>query len=65
LLQGLTRQDWQAAAQCLQAHEATATLPDKVQLLSGQEINRKLKARLQELPNAPDTTCSWLAAWMW
>jgi nitric oxide reductase activation protein len=54
LLQGLTRQDWQAAAQCLQAQltsavidEATATLPDKVQLLSGQEINRKLKARLQ------------------
>jgi hypothetical protein len=61
LLQGLTRQDWQAAAKYLQQQltpavidEATATLPAEVQSLSGQDINRKLKARIQELPRAVD-----------
>jgi hypothetical protein len=61
LLQSLTRKDWQDAAKYLQTQltpavidEATATLPAEVQPLSGQEINRKLKARLQELPQAID-----------
>ncbi|RZK99504.1 MAG: hypothetical protein EOO62_24755, partial [Hymenobacter sp.] len=61
LLQSLTRQDWQAAANYLQTQltpavidQATATLPAEVQPLSGQEINRKLKARIQELPQALD-----------
>lgn len=61
LLQSLTRQDWQAAAQYLRTQltpaiidQATATLPAEVQPLSGQEINRKLKARIQELPKALD-----------
>ena len=61
LLQSLTRQDWQAAAHYLLAQltpavidAATASLPAEVQPLSGQEINRKLKARLQVLPQALD-----------
>jgi hypothetical protein len=61
LLQSLTRQDWQTAAHYLQTQltpavidQATATLPAEVQPLSGQEINRKLKARIQELPKALD-----------
>jgi hypothetical protein len=61
LLQSLTRQDWQAAARYLQTQltpavidQATATLPVEVQPLSGQEINRKLKARIQQLPRALD-----------
>ena len=61
LLQGLSRQDWQAAAHYLQQQltpavidEATATLPAEVQQTSGQAINRKLKARIQELPRAVD-----------
>jgi hypothetical protein len=61
LLQSLTRQDWQQAATYLQQQltpavidEATATLPPEIQPLSGQDINRKLKARLQELPHAVD-----------
>ncbi|TDN37172.1 hypothetical protein E4631_06980 [Hymenobacter sp. UV11] len=61
LLQSLTRQDWQTAAKYLQTQftpavidEATATLPPEIQPLSGQEINRKLKARLQQLPAAVD-----------
>ncbi len=61
LLQSLTREDWQTAAKYLQAQltpavidQATATMPAEVQPLSGQEINRKLKARLQQLPQAID-----------
>ncbi|HET9503807.1 MAG TPA: hypothetical protein VFO93_09710 [Hymenobacter sp.] len=61
LLQSLTRQDWQNAATYLQQQltpavidEATATLPAEVQPLSGQDINRKLKARIQALPRAVD-----------
>ncbi|WP_151089024.1 hypothetical protein [Hymenobacter baengnokdamensis] len=61
LLQSLTRQDWQAAAQYIQAQltpavidEATATLPAEIQPISGQEINRKLKQRIRELPKAVD-----------
>ncbi|MVN75240.1 hypothetical protein GO988_02775 [Hymenobacter sp. HMF4947] len=61
LLQSLTRADWQATAKYLQTQltpavidEATATLPAEIQPLSGQEINRKLKARVQELPQALD-----------
>ena len=61
LLQSLSRQDWQDAAHYLQQQftpavidEATATLPTEIQGLSGQDINRKLKARIQELPRAVD-----------
>ena len=61
LLQGLSRQDWQDAAHYLQTQltpaiidQATATLPAEIQPLSGQDINRKLKARIQELPRAVD-----------
>jgi hypothetical protein len=61
LLQSLTRADWQATAKYLQTQltpavidQATATLPAEVQALSGQEINRKLKARIQQLPKALD-----------
>jgi hypothetical protein len=61
LLQSLTRQDWQDAAKYLQQQltpavidEATATLPAEIQPLSGQDINRKLKARIQALPRAVD-----------
>jgi hypothetical protein len=61
LLQSLTRQDWQQAATYLQQQltpavidEATATLPTEIQSLSGQDINRKLKARIQALPRAVD-----------
>lgn len=34
--------------------EATASLPAEIQPLSGQDINRKLKARVQALPRAID-----------
>ena len=61
LLQGLSRQDWQTAARALQAQitpavidEATARLPTEIQNLSGQDLNRKLKTRIQELPEAVD-----------
>ncbi|MBD2767987.1 hypothetical protein IC235_08785 [Hymenobacter sp. BT664] len=61
LLQGLSRAQWQEAGQYLQAKltpavidEATAKFPPEIQSLSGQDINRKLKARIQELPKALD-----------
>ena len=61
LLQSLSREQWQEAAKYLQAKltpaiidEATAKLPAEVQGLSGKDINRKLKARIQELPKAID-----------
>jgi hypothetical protein len=61
LLQGLSRQDWQTAARYLQTQltpavidEATAKLPTEIQELSGKDLNRKLKARIQELPKAVD-----------
>jgi hypothetical protein len=61
LLQGLSRQDWQTTAKYLQTQltpavidEATAKLPAEIQGLSGKDINRKLKARIQELPKALD-----------
>jgi len=61
LLQNLSRDDWQAAAKYLQEKlppsaidEATATFPPEIQKKSGLEINRKLKARIQELPKAID-----------
>ena len=61
LLQSLTREHWQAAAKYLQQQltpavidEATAQLPPEIQRLSGNDINRKLKARMQELPKAID-----------
>ncbi len=61
LLQGLTRADWQAAATYLQQRitpavidQATAQLPAEIQTKSAQEINRKLKARIQGLPQALD-----------
>ena len=61
LLHGLTREQWQEAARYLQGKitpavidGATAQLPPEVQSLSAQDINRKLKARIQELPKAID-----------
>ncbi|MDO7847343.1 hypothetical protein Q5H92_13320 [Hymenobacter sp. M29] len=61
LLQSLTREDWQTAAKYLQAKitptvidGATAQLPAEIQDKSGNDINRKLKARIQELPKAID-----------
>ena len=61
LLQSLSREQWQEAARYLQTNitptvidEATAKLPAEVQALSGQDINRKLKSRIQELPKAID-----------
>ncbi len=61
LLQGLSRAQWQEAAKYLQARltpavidEATAKLPAEVQPLSGKDINRKLKSRIQLLPKAVD-----------
>ncbi|WP_375418456.1 hypothetical protein [uncultured Hymenobacter sp.] len=68
LLQGLSRQDWQTAARYLQAQltpavidEATAKLPAEIQGLSGKDLNRKLKARIQELPKAVDAYYKLLA----
>ena len=61
LLQGLTRAQWQETAKYLQGKitpavidEATAQLPAEIQDKSGQEINRKLKVRIQQLPKAID-----------
>ena len=61
LLQNLSREQWQEAAKYLQAQitpavidEATAKFPAEIQDLSGKDINRKLKARIQELPKAID-----------
>jgi hypothetical protein len=61
LLQNLSREQWQEAAKYLQAKitpavidEATAKFPAEIQDLSGKDINRKLKARIQELPKAID-----------
>jgi len=61
LLQGLSRAQWQEAGQYLQTKltpavidEATSKLPAEIQSLSGQEINRKLKLRMQALPKALD-----------
>lgn len=61
LLQGLSRAQWQEAGQYLQAKltpavidEATNKLPAEIQGLSGKEINRKLKLRIQSLPKALD-----------
>ncbi|UOQ76901.1 outer membrane protein assembly factor [Hymenobacter sp. 5516J-16] len=61
LLQSLSREQWQQIGRYLQARitpaaidEATATLPTELQALSGNELNRKLKARIQALPQALD-----------
>ncbi|MBC6609204.1 hypothetical protein H8B13_20465 [Hymenobacter sp. BT188] len=61
LLQGLSREQWQQAARYLQTQltpavidEATGKLPPEIQPLSGNDINRKLKARIQDLPQAVD-----------
>jgi len=61
LLQGLSREQWQEAGKYLQGKltpsvidEATAKLPAEIQNLSGKDINRKLKSRIQELPKALD-----------
>ncbi|RIY09765.1 hypothetical protein D0T11_11340 [Hymenobacter rubripertinctus] len=61
LLQSLNREQWQQIARYLQAQitpaaidEATATLPPELKTLSANELNRKLKARIQELPRALD-----------
>ena len=61
LLQSLNRADWQQAAKYLQTQltpavidEATATLPPEIRDKSGEDINRKLKSRLAQLPQAID-----------
>ncbi|MBC6609420.1 hypothetical protein H8B15_00710 [Hymenobacter sp. BT507] len=61
LLQSLSRQDWQQIGQYMQQtmtpaviDEATATLPPELKDISTNELNRKLKARVQELPKALD-----------
>lgn len=61
LLQSLSREQWQDIAKYLQAtitpaaiDEATATLPPELKSLSTDDLNRKLKARIQELPKALD-----------
>ncbi|OON70262.1 hypothetical protein [Hymenobacter sp. CRA2] len=61
LLQSLTRDDWRQIGQYLQQRitpaaidSATAQLPREIQGISGQDINRKLKSRIQELPKALD-----------
>ena len=61
LLQSLSREQWQQVARYLQERltpaaidEATATLPAELKSLSGDELNRKLKARIKELPKALD-----------
>ncbi|SMC00393.1 hypothetical protein SAMN00120144_3900 [Hymenobacter roseosalivarius DSM 11622] len=61
LLQSLTREQWQEAGRYIQStitpaaiDQATARLPTEVQPISGQDLNRKLKVRVQELPKALD-----------
>ena len=61
LLQSLNREQWQEAAKYLQARltpaaidEATGKLPAEIQTLSGADLNRKLKSRIQTLPQALD-----------
>jgi hypothetical protein len=61
LLQNLSREQWQEAAQYIQAKvtptaidEATGKLPTEIQGLSGNDLNRKLKSRIKELPKAID-----------
>lgn len=61
LLQSLSREDWRQIGQYLQRRitpsaidSATAQLPQEIQGLSGQDINRKLKSRIQALPRALD-----------
>ncbi|WP_324670896.1 hypothetical protein [Hymenobacter sp. GOD-10R] len=61
LLQSLTREQWQEIGKYMQQRitpaaidQATAQLPKEVQPISGQELNQKLKARIQELPAALD-----------
>ncbi|QNH60699.1 hypothetical protein [Hymenobacter sediminicola] len=61
LLQSLTREDWQEIGNYMQSRitpaaidEATAQLPAEITPLSGNDLNRKLKARIQELPKALD-----------
>ncbi|MCC2545187.1 hypothetical protein LJY25_01910 [Hymenobacter sp. BT175] len=61
LLQSMTREQWQEVGRYMQQKitpaaidEATGRLPKEVQPLSGQDINRKLKSRIQELPKALD-----------
>ncbi|GAA3997215.1 metallophosphoesterase [Hymenobacter fastidiosus] len=61
LLTSLTREQWQEAGRYLQQRitpaaidQATAELPKEIQPISGQDLNRKLKDRIQELPKALD-----------
>ena len=61
LLQNLSREQWQAVGKDLQAKltpavidQATGKFPAEIQSLSGRDINRKLKSRIQELPKALD-----------
>lgn len=61
LLQSLNRDDWKQIGQYLQQRitpaaidSATAQLPKEIQGISGQDINRKLKNRIHDLPKAID-----------
>ncbi|KAA9339554.1 hypothetical protein F0P96_02760 [Hymenobacter busanensis] len=61
LLQSLNRDDWRQIGQYLQRRitpaaidSATAQLPKELEGISGRDINRKLKSRIQELPKALD-----------
>ncbi|RPD48511.1 hypothetical protein DNI29_07800 [Hymenobacter sediminis] len=61
LLQSLSREQWQEIARYMQERitpaaidEATGTLPPELKALSTDELNRKLKARIQSLPQALD-----------
>ncbi|MBC8084698.1 MAG: hypothetical protein H7Z21_15985 [Hymenobacter sp.] len=61
LLPSVTREQWQQIGQYMQARitpavidQATAQLPKELLPLSGNELNRKLKARIQALPQALD-----------
>ncbi|WP_152560114.1 hypothetical protein [Hymenobacter sp. IS2118] len=61
LLQSLSRAQWQEAGKYLQTQltpaaidKATGKLPAEIQGLSGNDLNRKLKARIKTLPKALD-----------
>ncbi|SHI83400.1 hypothetical protein SAMN02745146_1650 [Hymenobacter daecheongensis DSM 21074] len=61
LLQSLTREQWQEVGRYMQQKitpaaidQATAALPKEIQPISGNDLNRKLKARIQELPKVLD-----------
>ncbi|WP_125921504.1 hypothetical protein [Hymenobacter lapidarius] len=61
LLQSLSREQWQEAGKYLQSRltpaaidAAVGKLPTEIQAISGNDLNRKLKSRIQTLPKALD-----------